>query len=147
MYKVEGVNELDIIRHMDKEIFKENLIKTIEEITTSRQLEYENSKFIIAPVVEKNKMLDGQDNMMRLVMLSEDNIGGKKLTIEECVKILATLSPRVPIWINVSFQEIERRTAIFKLETSVRVRKPSLLRNAETGHPPFKAIYKMESEG
>jgi hypothetical protein len=31
-------------------------------------------------------------------------------------------------------------TAIFKLETSLRFRKPSLLRKNETGHAPFKAI-------
>ncbi|HHR2616614.1 TPA: hypothetical protein ACSY4K_03230 [Listeria monocytogenes] len=30
--------------------------------------------------------------------------------------------------------------AIFKLETSLRFRKPTLLRNVETGHAPFKAI-------
>ncbi|ENZ3931387.1 TPA: hypothetical protein ACSZAV_08630 [Listeria monocytogenes] len=30
--------------------------------------------------------------------------------------------------------------AIFKLEISLRFRKPTLLRNAETGHAPFKAI-------
>lgn len=29
---------------------------------------------------------------------------------------------------------------IFKLEISLRFRKPTLLRNAETGHAPFKAI-------
>ncbi|EQC0912667.1 hypothetical protein ACY2FL_001276 [Listeria monocytogenes] len=30
--------------------------------------------------------------------------------------------------------------AIFKLEISLHFRKPTLLRNAETGHAPFKAI-------
>lgn len=30
--------------------------------------------------------------------------------------------------------------AIFKLKISLRFRKPTLLRNAETGHAPFKAI-------
>lgn len=123
-----------------EDIFKENLLKTIEEITKSERLGYKFIKFTISPVVEKNKILDGQDNMMRLVLLSEDNIGGKKLAIDDCLKVLAALSPRVPIWINLSFQEMDNETAIFNLETSVRVRKPSLLRNAETGHPPFKVV-------
>lgn len=30
--------------------------------------------------------------------------------------------------------------AIFKLEISLRFRKPTLLRNVETGYAPFKAI-------
>lgn len=46
----------------------------------------------------------------------------------------------VPIWINVSFVEMEGEIGIFRLETSLRFRKPTLLRNADTGHPPFKAL-------
>lgn len=46
----------------------------------------------------------------------------------------------VPIWINISLNEIKGEKLVFNFKTSLRFRKPSLLRNAETGHPPFKAI-------
>ena len=36
----------------------------------------------------------------------------------------------------------EEEIYYFELETSYKIRKPSLLRNAETGHPPFKALRK-----
>lgn len=51
----------------------------------------------------------------------------------------------VPIWINISLNEIKGEKLVFNFKTSLRFRKPSLLRNAETGHPPFKAIEVVES--
>ena len=60
--------------------------------------------------------------------------------MEETVRLVACNAPLVPIWINISFNKQEGEKIIFDFETSLRFRKPSLLRNAETGHPPFKAI-------
>lgn len=77
---------------------------------------------------------------MRLTLLSEKNVGSRLLTLEEIVKLVAWNLPLVPIWINISFNRRENEKIIFNFETSLRLRKPSLLRNAETGHPPFKAI-------
>lgn len=72
--------------------------------------------------------------------LSEKNVGSRLLSLEETVRLLGCEVPFVPIWINVSFLESNETDTIFKLETSLRFRKPSLLRNVETGHAPFKAI-------
>lgn len=77
---------------------------------------------------------------MRLVALSEKNVGGRLLTLDKTVKLVACNSPFVPIWINISLDSIDGEKIIFNFETSLRFRKPSLLKNAETGHPPFKAI-------
>ena len=77
---------------------------------------------------------------MRLVILSEENIANKLFTLEETVKLVAWNSPLVPIWINVSLNRKEKEIIIFDFETSLRLRKPSLLKNSETGHAPFKAI-------
>ena len=52
------------------------------------------------------------------------------------------LAPLFPIWINVSICNINEEELVILLETSLRFRKPSLLRNQETGHPPFKAVIK-----
>ncbi|QOS82281.1 hypothetical protein JNUCC31_03705 [Paenibacillus sp. JNUCC31] len=125
---------------MNEEIFSTNLSKAVDEIKQARNISSDMVKFVIEPVEERGKMLDGGDEMMKRLVLSKENIGGKKLLLEDVVGVLGGLFPKAPIWINVSFVEIEGDTAIFKLETSLRFRKPTLLRNAETGHAPFNAI-------
>ena len=125
---------------MNEEIFSTNLSKAVDKIKKAKNITSDIVKFIIEPVEEQGKMLDGGDEMMKRLVLSKENVGGKKLLLEDVVGVLGGLFPKAPIWINVSFIEIEGDTAIFKLETSLRFRKPTLLRNAETGHAPFKAI-------
>ncbi|WP_072735397.1 hypothetical protein [Paenibacillus sp. ov031] len=125
---------------MNEEIFSTNLSKAVDEIKQARNISRDIVKFVIEPVEERGKMLDGGDEMMKRLVLSKENIGGKKLLLEDVVGVLGGLFPKAPIWINVSFVEIEGDAAIFKLETSLRFRKPTLLRNAETGHAPFNAI-------
>lgn len=113
---------------------------TIYEIIGIGNVDESKVRFKIFPVYEKGKLFNGTDNVMRLVALSEKNIGNRLLTLEETVKLVACKSPLVPVWINVSLSRIDEEKIIFNFETSLRFRKPSLLRNAETGHPPFKAI-------
>ena len=67
-------------------------------------------------------------------------MGNRLLTVEETVNLVACKSPFVPIWINISLKEMEEERIVFNFQTSLRFRKPSQLRNKETGHPPFKAI-------
>ncbi|WP_328803758.1 hypothetical protein [Paenibacillus sp. USDA918EY] len=128
------------MKQMDKEIFRENLQKTIEEISEKKGLRFTDSKFVIEPVRERDKPLNGADEMMRLNILSEENIGNKHFSLDHAVSILCGLQPLVPIWIDVHFLDMNENTAIFKLRCSLRFRKPTLLRNAETGHAPFKAM-------
>lgn len=125
---------------MNKEIFRGNLLKTIEEFSKKGGVTFTDCRFVIEPVKEKDKPLNGADDMMRLNILSEDNIGNKQLTLNNTVNILCGLQPLVPIWIDVLFVEMNENTAIFKLRSSLRFRKPTLLRNVETGHAPFKSI-------
>lgn len=128
------------LREINREIFRENLLKTINEIKFSENLLAENLKFNIIPIEEPGKLLDGKDDQMRLIALSEKNVGNRLLCVEDATRLLSCKAPFVPIWINVSFIEEKEGISIFKLETSLRFRKPSLLMNAETGHAPFKAI-------
>lgn len=126
------------VREMNKSIFQNNLLMTVNEIYPD--IDEEKIKFKVVPVYEKDKPHDATDDVMRLVLLSEKNIGNRLLTTEEVVNLAASFSPFVPIWINISFDRMEGDNYIFNFETSLRCRKPSLLRNAETGHPPFQAI-------
>ncbi|MBC1462159.1 hypothetical protein HB792_14270 [Listeria welshimeri] len=125
---------------MNSEIFQINLEKTLKEIMVVKGLQSDEIRFMIVPVEEKGKMLDSSDEMMKRLVLTKENIGNKQLVLKDVVDVLGGLFPKAPIWINVSFIEMNGEKAIFKLETSLRFRKPTLLRNAETGHAPFKAI-------
>ncbi len=128
------------IKEMSKSIFQENLLATIKEIISDEDFEEKKLRFKIVPVYEEKKSFNAVDDSMRLIALSEKNVGNRLLTLEETVRLVACNSPLVPIWINVSLINTDGDKIIFNFETSLRFRKPSLLRNAETGHPPFKAI-------
>lgn len=131
---------MEKLKEMNKSIFHDNLMLTINEIIDNEKVDEKNIRFKIIPVYEKDKPFNGTDDLMRLVALSEKNIGNRLLTVDETVNLVACKSPFVPIWINISFNRLEKDKFIFNFETSLRFRKPSLLRNAETGHAPFKAI-------
>lgn len=135
-----GGTNLNVVKEMSKEIFKHNLICTVNEIQLSKGLDFEKYKFIIHPVEEKNKALNSADDFMRLGVLTEKNLGNKKLTTNDVINVLGGLMPLVPIWIDIIFVEIDDNdVALFHLDCSMRFRKPSLLRNSETGHAPFRA--------
>lgn len=124
---------------MSKEIFKEHLVKTIKELTTD-ETERKTQKFRITAIHEVNKKLNSTDDMARLWLLSDKNIKGRSMTMDQVIDLFSGLSPLFPIWINVSIERIEDGCITFELETSMRFRKPTLLHNQETEHPPFKAV-------
>lgn len=128
------------LKEMNKSIFYDNLMLTINEIMGDMRLDDRNLRFKIMPVYEKDRSFNGLDNQMRLIALSEKNVGNRLLTVEETVNLAACQTPFVPIWINISLNKMSEHQIIFNFETSLRFRKPSQLRNVETGHPPFKAI-------
>ena len=128
------------IREMNKVIFHNNLMATVHEIMGSDNLKEDDIRFKIIPVYEKDKPFNAVDDVMRLVILSDSNIGGKLLTVKETVSVVGCQEPLVPIWINISYYGKKDDKLIFNFETSLRFRKPSLLRNTDTGHPPFKVI-------
>lgn len=128
------------VTQMNEEIFSTNLSKAVDKIKEGREISSDIVKFVIEPVEEHGKLLDGSDEMMKRLVLSKENIGDKKLLLEDVVGVLGGLFPKAPMWINISFMEMQGDVAVFKLETSLRFRKPTLLRNAETGHAPFNVI-------
>lgn len=128
------------MKEMNKKIFKDNLLLTVDEFRELENVEFDNFQFVINPIQEKNKSLNSKDDFMRLNILSVENIGNKVMDIDSVVSVLGGLIPLVPIWINVRLEKLEERKATFHLECSLRFRKPSLLNNAETGHAPFKMV-------
>lgn len=130
-----------MVTEMNKDIFAGNLKKTIDEITQYKGLEQNEYYFKILPIREEGKPLLAKDEIMRLNVLNPNKIKDKLFSLDEVISILAFFSPLVPIWINIQYIENLNGKMVFQLECSLRFRKPSMLRNQETGHPPFKAVY------
>ncbi|ECB9664278.1 hypothetical protein FL880_10855 [Listeria monocytogenes] len=107
---------------MNSEIFQINLEKTLKEIMTTKEIQSDENRFVIVPVDEKGKMSDGSDEIVKRLVLTKENISNKQLVLKEVVDVLGGLLPKAPIWINVSFLEMNGEKAIFKLETSLRFR-------------------------
>ena len=123
-------------REMNADIFRANLIATLSELGYTGS----NPYFKITPVYIPDKMPYMYDDMFRLTVLSDENIGGKIIPLNDTVEVLSCMSPLVPTQIKVrALGEIDNKM-VFELLTSTRIRKPSQLANIETGHPPFKAI-------
>lgn len=131
---------MEKLREMNKDIFHDNLMMTIYEIIGDEKVDEKDIRFKIIPVYEKDKSFNGTDDVMRLVMFSEKNVGSRLLTVESTVNLATWRAPLVPVWITISLNRVEAEKIIFNFESSLRLRKPSLLRNAETGHAPFKAL-------
>lgn len=129
-----------MVKEMNREIFQNNLLMAIEEIKEKKSITMNKYTFIINPIVEEGKPRFALDEFMRLNVLNPEFIKGRKFSLEEVVTILSFHSPFVPIFINVKMVNILGNEFCLQLDVSLRFRKPSLLRNAETGHAPFKVI-------
>lgn len=125
---------------MNKKIFLQNLQDTVDEIILQKNVNLHKCIFKINPIIEQGKNMQAKDEMMRLDILNPDRVRGKTFTIDEIVSMLTFFNPLVPIWIDVKLDRYTDEEAEFQLDCSLRLRKPSLLRNQESGHPPFKAV-------
>lgn len=98
--------------------------------------------FSIMPIIEKGKLLTGNDEMMRLNVLNKNRVNNKLFTKDDVISMLTFYSPFVPLWIDV--EHISNNldgSSIFLLKCSIRLRRPSQLWNQESGYPPFRAVF------
>ncbi len=123
-------------REMNAPIFRANLLTTLSELGYNGEDPY----FRITPVYDPTKSPCMYDDMFRLEVLGEENIGGKTISLEDTVEVLSCMAPLVPTQIKVKYLGVVENKTVFELLTSTRIRKPSQLANIDTGHPPFKAI-------
>ncbi len=129
-----------MIKEMNDKILKKHLLDAVEELKKYNGITGHTYKFYITPIIEERKMMQAKDEFMRLNVLNPKFIKGKVFSEEEVIHILSYFSPLVPIWINISYVKKESDFILMNLECSLRFRKPSLLRNQETGHAPFKVV-------
>lgn len=81
---------MEKLREMNRDIFKNNLLKTIEEIKNVE------AKFKIVAISEPDKPLNARDDSMRLIALSEKNIGSRLLSLDDATRLLSCKAPFVP---------------------------------------------------
>jgi hypothetical protein len=127
---------------MDKQLFKENLLKTIEELTSNQKNPSDKDfKFYVLIDPELTKYHNSADDFMRLVVFNNYDIPNDIKELDKVLDFLIHPQHYFPLWIDVSIKEHREDFIIFQLESSSRFRKPSQLQHKETNHPPFKAIY------
>jgi len=133
-----------MVKHIDKNILKQFLLDTINEISVENGFSMEKDfKFKITPNPEPDKKHDSTDDLMRLGMYTDENIKGREFDLDTTIQMLsAAPHSKYPLWINISMIEDNEKNVLFDVEISLRFRLPKTLSNQETGHPPFKAISK-----
>ena len=115
---------------LDNELFTEHLTSLLSEMLLT---DAKSSKFIIKAVFEENKPHDSEDDFFRLLVLGEENIGGKELSLDDTIAVLSSFSPRYPTKIKVE----KSSDSIITLFVSTRLRKPSQMPNATDRFFPF----------
>lgn len=136
-----------MLKYMDINTFKDYLLKTLNELSTYHNVALDDqSKFIVTPVEERGKALNSTDEYIQRGMLNSDNLKGRFFDIDSVIKMLGCRIPLCPIWIKVALVNHGDKELIVELQTSLRFRKPSLLQNQETGHPPFIAVLPSQNE-
>lgn len=132
-----------MIKEMNKEIFSQFFDMALNEIKQKEEIPFVNDAFIISPIVEEGKISSGKDEVMRLNILNKARVSKHIYTRDEVISMLTFFDPLVPIWIDVEYiPDYDEGKSVFRLSCSLRLRKPSLLKNQESGHPPFRVITK-----
>lgn len=126
---------------LTKQQFHKNLVSTLKEVVQKDFAGGEGKcRFVVVPVYEQSAKHSSLDDYMRLALLNDDNVKGRLFDLEGATSLLSGPNSSYPLWVNVLLKKHDAEGYLFELEFSTRFRKPSELKNNETGHPPFKAI-------
>ena len=103
-----------------------------------------NRVFIIQVNLEPHKKHNSIDDAVHRWMLNEQNLSSQRFNMYQAITILShpdeKYPSKFPLWVNISFIKETENDIYFQLEVSYRLRRPSVLQNQATGHPPFKVI-------
>ena len=126
---------------LTRQQFHKNLLATLEEVVQKDFTRSEGEcRFVVVPIDEQNAKHNSLDDYMRLALLNDETIKGRLFDLEGATVFLSGPNSSYPLWVNVLLKNHDTKGYLFELEFSTRFRKPSELKNKETGHPPFKAI-------
>ena len=117
----------------DSTTFRNNFISIIYDcFGTDASL----AKYIITPIYDSKKSETGEDGAFRLIILSEDNISGKRIGFDDTLNILTSFESHYPTKIEVSRVDSDD-SPLFEIKCSTRVRKPSAIANIDSPYAPF----------
>jgi hypothetical protein len=94
------------------------------------------AKYIITPVYDPKKNETGEDGAFRFIILSEDNISGKRINFNDTLSILTAFEPHYPTKIEILRVDSDE-ALLFEIKCSTRVRKPSAIANIDSKYAPF----------
>lgn len=118
--------------------------KNFEAILSDRfEADASSASFVIVPQYDPNKSETGEDSAFRLILLSEKNIGERKLSFEDAVAILTAFEPHYPTKIEIT-KNSSAPSALFELKCCTRVRKPSAIADIASPYAPFTTAQKEE---
>ena len=120
--------------------FHKNLLAALHEAAPENAFNLELFKLVIVPVNEPTAKHTSADDYLRLTLFDEKNTKGRFFDTQGVATFLSGPNSSYPLWIDVVFKEHTADYSLFELKTSMRFRKPSELKNTETGHPPFKVM-------
>lgn len=123
----------------DINTFTDNFKKIIKD---SFGAEATDAHYVIIPAYDPKKSETGEDSVFRLVVLAEDNIGGKELSFSDTVSILTSFEFHYPTKIIISPKTSEIND-VFEIICSTRVRKPSEISNIENQYAPFEIKHQL----
>ena len=113
--------------------FVDNFKKIIKDTFDADATE---AKYTIKPIYDPQKSETGEDSVFRLVILSDNNIGNKKLDFGDTINILTAFESHYPTKIEIA-KAADEAADLFEIKCSTRIRKPSAIANIEQAYAPF----------
>jgi len=123
-----------------KSTYNQNFDKTILKTMSCNIENVESFKFKLIPIDEGIGQESSKDSWMKNTKLKNNRIEEFK-SYKDAIWLLSAGDSKYPLWINMTkLNEKE-----IQLEFSQRFRHIKTSQNQETGHPPFKVIYKIDN--
>ena len=123
-----------------KSTYNQNFDKAILKTMNCEIADVGSYKFRLKPIDEAIGQESSKDTWMKNTKLKNNQIEEPK-TYKEAIWLLSAGDSKYPLWINMTkLNETE-----IQLEFSQRFRHIKTSENQETGHPPFKVIYKIDN--
>ena len=125
---------------LSKQQFRDNLVKALQEsLNEAEWAHIEHAEFSVNPISEYNVTYNSADDNYKRWILSNENLKNIIFDLNQVVDLLALPGSHYPLWIDIIISRNEKGYVI-NLNISLRIRKPTQLKNRETGHPPFKVV-------
>lgn len=123
-----------------KSTYSQNFDKAIQKAMNCDKEDIETFKFRLTPIDEEKGGESSRDSWMKNTKLKNNKIEQLK-SYDQAIWLLSAGDSKYPLWINISQINNEE----VQLEFTTRFRHIKSSQNQETGHPPFKVIYKIDN--